>query len=451
MANARVVASLFAALTVAASAQPPDAGSRALVIAHVTVIDTVGGTTMPDVAVLIRDGRIVSVDKNGAAPPGAEIVSGRGKFLMPGLWDMHVHLSYARASALPVLVANGVTGVRDMGSDLAEIDRWRAEIAANTRVGPSIVRAGPILNDREFNTYQLAIANAADARMAVRTLKKVGVDVIKTHRQTSRDAYFAAADEAKTLGLPFSGHIPVTVSPTDAADAAPASVEHVLTLFEGTFATEHAGQDLAAEIARWRKTPEAGALFAKYARNGTALDATLVTFTYLVEVIESGKPDPNTRYIAASARRLGDQQLADARRDPGTFVQERKPLDAEFQAVTGLMHRAGVSVVTGTDTSVLHPPGFVVHDELALLVKSGLTAAEALRAGTVNAAALFPSQNAGSIAPGKRADLVLVDANPLDDVHNTRRISGVVLRGKYLNRETLDRLLRDAARLAESS
>ena len=353
MANPRVVASLFAALTVAASAQPPDAGSRPLVITHVTVIDTVGGTAVPDAAVLIREGRIVSVDKNGPVPPGAEIVDGRGKFLMPGLWDMHVHLSYARASALPLLVANGVTGVRDMGSDLAEIDRWRAEIAANIRVGPSIVRAGPILNAREFNTYQLAIANAADARMAVRTLKKVGVDVIKTHRQTSRDAYFAAADEAKTLGLPFSGHIPVTVSPADAADAGAASIEHVLTLFEGTFATEHAGQDLAAEIARWRKTAEAGALFAKFARNGTALDATLVTLTYLVDVMESGKPDPNTRYIAASARRSGDQQLADARRDPKTFVQERKPLDAEFQAVTGLMHRAGVSVVTGTDAARL--------------------------------------------------------------------------------------------------
>ena len=154
---------------------------------------------------------------------------------------MHVHLSYARSSALPALVANGVTAVRDMGSDLSEIDRWRSQIATNTLVGPSIVRAGPMLNGMEFNPYQLAVGGDVEARAAVRTLRKVGVDFIKFHRRTSRDAYFGIAAEARMLGLPFAGHVPMTVSPSEASDAGQASLEHTKTLFEGTFAADRTG------------------------------------------------------------------------------------------------------------------------------------------------------------------------------------------------------------------
>lgn len=435
-------------LAVAASARQTPPASRPLAITHVGVIDTAAGTLVADMTVVIRDGRIVSVEKSsGATPQGAEVVDGRNKFLMPGLWDMHVHLSYARASALPAFVANGVTSVRDMGSDLAELDRWRAQIADDVLVGPSIVRAGPILNGREFNRYQLAIADAAEARMAVRALAKVGVDVIKTHRQTSREAYFAVADEAKKLRLPFSGHVPVTVSPADASDAGPASIEHTETLFEGTFATEHAGGHLLAEIERWRST-EAPALFERFVRNGTAVDPTLIAQTYMLRLLEAGTPDPQARYIAASARQEGDKMLTQEAR---SVLLSRGPTLRELQKVTALMNRAGVTLLTGTDTSVLHPPGFTLHAELALLVESGLTPAQALRASTVNPARLFPAQESGTIAPGKRADVVLLDANPLDDIRNSQRINAVVLRGRFLHRAALDRLLTEAARLAAGS
>jgi len=300
----------IAVLTLAVSAQQNDGGSRALAITHVAVIDTNAGTAKPDMTVVVRDGRIVGVELSTAtnAPSGAAIVDGRGKFLIPGLWDMHVHLSYARASALPVLVANGVTDVRDMGSDLAEIDRWRAQIADNTLVGPTIIRAGPMLNGKEFNRYQLEVANDAEARTAVRTLQKVGVDFIKLHRRTSREAYFAIADEAKKIGLPFTGHVPMTVSPGEASDAGQASIEHTETLFEGTFATDHAGKDQAGEIARWRTT-EANALFEKFVQNGTFVDPTLIAQEYVVRLLETGKPDPRARYIAASARQEADKML----------------------------------------------------------------------------------------------------------------------------------------------
>jgi len=420
------------------------AGTKPVAIAHVAVIDTAAGTAAPDMTVVINGDRIVSVERK-PAPVGAQVVDGRGRFLIPGLWDMHVHLSYARASALPVLAATGVTYVRDVGSDLSEIDMWRGQIASNAIAGPTILRAGPILNGQESNQYHLIIANAADARMAARTLKKAGVDLLKTHRRTSRDAYFALADEAKTLGLPLVGHIPMTVSPAEASDAGQQTIEHVETLFEGTFATAHNGQVTVADMAQWRVSPESVALFATFVRNGTVVDPTVIAGGYLARTFDSANADPRLRYVAASALKLRATTLAGI---PIRVKADQSPLVREREAVTLQMQRAGVTLVTGTDASFLHPPGFSLHDELDLLVEFGLTPAEALRAATINCANLFPSLGAGSIAAGKRADLVLLNANPLADIRNAHDINAVVLRGRVFNRATLDRVLADAIRLA---
>jgi imidazolonepropionase-like amidohydrolase len=347
-----------------------------------------------------------------------------------------------------VFAAMGVTYVRDVGSDLSEIDGWRGQISANAITGPAILRAGPILNGQESNQYHLIIANAADARMAARTLKKAGVDLLKTHRRTSRDAYFALADEAKTLGLPLAGHVPMTVSPAEASSAGQQTIEHVGTLFEGTFATAHNGQVRAADIAEWRATPAASALFETFVRNGTAVDPALIAFGYLVRGFDSQNPDPRLEYLAASARRVRDRDLTAL---PAVERASMPPLLLEWSAVTLQMARAGVRVVTGTDTGFLHPPGFALHDELDLLAEAGLTPAEILRAATINCANLFPSLQAGAVAPGKRADLVLLNANPLADIRNAHDIHAVVLRGRLLNRAALDRTLSAAVRLAEGS
>jgi imidazolonepropionase-like amidohydrolase len=421
--------------------------SPSLAIVRVTVIDTATGTAASDMTVVVSGERIVSVARGGVVPAGAQVVEGRGRFLIPGLWDMHVHLSYARASALPVFAATGVTYVRDVGSDLSEVDAWRGQISGKTITGPTILRAGPILNGQESNPYHLVIANAADARMAARTLKKAGVDLLKTHRGTSRDAYFALADEAKTLGLPLIGHVPMTVSPAEASDAGQQTIEHVETLFEGTFATAHNGRVLAADMAQWRTSPEAAALFQKFVRNGTVVDPTLIATGYLVRMMESANTDPRLRYLAASTREMRERTLSSV---PAAEKGAWSPLVHERQAVTGQMQRAGVTLVTGTDTSVLHPPGFALHDELDLLVESGLTPAEALRAATINCAKLFPSLDAGTIAPGRLADLVLLDADPRTDIHNTLRINTVVLRGHAMNRLALDRTLAGAVQLART-
>jgi imidazolonepropionase-like amidohydrolase len=415
----------------------------------VGVVDTATGTVAQDMTVIVRGERIVSVEKGKPAPVGAQIVDGRGKFMIPGLWDMHTHVTDSRASALPALVATGVLYVRDAGSgDLTEIDEWRGQIASNVRLGPTIFRAGITLNGQESNRYHLVIADAADARAAARTLKKVGVDILKTHRRTSRDAYFALADEAKKIGIPLIGHVPMTVSPAEASDAGQQTIEHVETLFEGTFATAHGGRVTAADMAQWRGSSESAALFQKFVRNGTVVDPTLVATGDLVRTFDSLNVDPRLRYVAKSAFARRQQALASI---IGALREQLRLEVVERQAVTLQMQRAGVTLITGTDASYFHPPGFSLHDELDLMAEAGLTPAEILRAATINCAKLFPSLDAGAIAVGKRADLVLLNGNPLTDIRNAHDLHAVVLRGRVLNRAALDRALADAAALAATN
>ncbi|TMB37810.1 MAG: hypothetical protein E6J62_04560 [Deltaproteobacteria bacterium] len=406
-----------------------------IAITHVGVVDLDEGRIVPDQTVIVRDGRIESVGRSGAkVPKGATQVDGRGKFLLPGLCDMHVHLSWTTASALPLLVANGVTCVRDLGSDLAGIDAWRAEIAAGVRIGPRIVRAGPILNGRSFNRYQLVTGPPEEARGIVRALKQVGVDLIKVHRRVEREAYFAIADEAKKQGLPLVGHIPMTVTPEEASDQGQL-IEHTETLFEGTFSAALEPGALPAAIARFR-SEGAAALFARFVRNHTPVTPTLVPWRHLLAHPDP-LSDPRMRYVARSLKEA-------QKRAPPMSAEDRAELEqtyAEYRAVVGQMNRAGVVLLAGTDIAAARIPGFFLHDELGALVEAGLSPLQALRAATSNAAAIL-RKDIGAVAPGKLADLVLLDGNPLERIENTNRIRAVVVAGKLLRRSDLDRLLR---------
>jgi hypothetical protein len=417
-----------------------------IAITHITIIDTERGSTQSDRTVLIRDGRIAGVESSAVAvPPGVQEIDGRGKFLLPGLWDMHVHLSWATASALPVLVANGVTGVRDCGSDLTEIDAWRTKIAAGLLVGPRIVRAGPILNGQSFNRYQLVTGPPDEARGIVRALKWLGVDFIKVHRRVRRDSYFAIIDEAKKQGLTVVGHIPMTVRPEEASDAGQL-IEHEETLFEGTFSAGVAPRQLPEAIHQFLASGAADTLFARFVRNHTPLTSTLIAWRYLVEHPDtSWLSDPRIRYVARSLKEA-------ARRAPLVSAEDlpvvRRTL-AAYREVLGRLNRSGVMLLAGTDLAGARIPGFTLHDELATLVDAGLTPIQALRAATLNPAKILQkSDDFGSVTPRKVADLLLLDANPLADIRNTQRIAAVVLGGKLLPRPDLDALLRAGEEMA---
>jgi imidazolonepropionase-like amidohydrolase len=393
-----------------------------LAITHVTVIDVASGTLRRDAIVVVRGDRIES--SGSAVPKDAQIVDGHGKFLIPGLWDMHVHLSWTKESALMLLVANGVTGVRDLGGKLSELDEWRTKIAAGLIIGPRIFRAGPILNGQKFNQFQMVPGNANETRGVVRALKEVGVDFIKVHRRMLRDSYFAAIDEAKKQGLPLVGHIPMTVTPEEASDAGQATIEHVATLFEGTFSAALNGRKLPDAMREWR-AEKADALFARFVKNHTIVDPTL--FAYRPD---ADAPDPRSRFVALSFRKIAASQPKPSAEE----IEESKVVYAEFKEVVRQMNRDGVTLLAGTDIAAARIPGFTLHDELAALVECGLTPLQALQAATITPRRVLNQ-------PDDLADLVLLDADPLKDIRNTQRIVAVIARGRLFRRGDLDALL----------
>jgi imidazolonepropionase-like amidohydrolase len=419
---------------------------------HVTVIDGRGTPAQPDMTLVTEDQRIVSLGKYGtvAIPPNAQVIEAKDKFVIPGLWDMHVHLSWTKASALPALVANGVTGVRDLGGLLRELDEWRVRIESGLLIGPRIVRSGPVLNGRQFAFHQFAVTNQSEARGAVRALHKAGVDFVKVHRAISREAYFGAVDECKKLGLPLVGHIPNTVMPIEASQAGQASLEHVATLFDGTFATEHRAEPFAAAVERFTRESAAG-LFAQFASNHTAFTPTLVSHRMTAQFGRS-KPNVRDKYVSRSAQKTAADILARDKDQLTSAYYER--MEQQFQAalpLVNLMQQAGVLMLAGTDLATAGTyPGFDLHDELTLMVQAGLTPMQALQSATHNAAAFLKLADAGTIAKGNTADLVLLDANPLEDIRNTQQIRAVILRGRFLDRNALDGLLRDAEQAAKA-
>ena len=213
-----------------------------LAITHVTVIDATGAPPQPDMTVIVQDGRIVELGKSDAvhAPAGAKAVDGSGKYLIPGLWDMHVHEVFGdwmprnEKVVPPLFVANGITGVRDMGGDLDVLKEWRAEIAAGRLLGPRMIIAGPMLDGPVPRFPSSApVANAAEARRWSMSSRRSGVDFIKIQSLIPRDGYFAAADEAKKLGIVFVGHVPDAVRASEASNAGQKSIEHFTGIFEG--------------------------------------------------------------------------------------------------------------------------------------------------------------------------------------------------------------------------
>jgi imidazolonepropionase-like amidohydrolase len=399
---------LYAAFAFLGVPTTRSAAQQSLVLSDVTVIDGTGAAPRSNSTVIISGDRIAAVVDASVSPlpTGARVIQARGKFLIPGLWDMHVHLT---ANALPPLVAYGVTGVRDMGNILSDVDSWRAQIAAGTRVGPRILRVGPTLNGKAFGPVHVEIANDAEARAAVRVLKHVGVDAIKIHRALSREAYFALSDEARKLSIPFVGHIPQAVTAQEASDAGQASFEHTETLFEG-------GTPLKRE--------DAPALFARFVHNRSAFTPTLVNYRGSAD---SANIDPEL------LRKYPDLPAG------------RKRIFNSFLELVGVMNQTGVTLLAGSDLgSKWITPGSSLHEELALLVEAGLTPMQALQAATLNPAR-FLRVDAGTVEPGKIADLVLLDANPIDDIRNTRRIHAVVLRGKLFDRSQLQNFLNTSA------
>ncbi len=415
---------LLLALPVALLAQSREpARPPSLVFTHIVVIDATGAPAQSDMTVVITKEHITALGKTGTVsiPQEAQVVNASGKFLIPGLWDMHVHTAFdltpgGKEICLPLFIANGVTGVRDMGGDLATLQKWRQEITQGTLVGPHIIASGPML-DGSFAPWpnSLPIATASEGQEAVAALKRQGADFIKVQSLLPRDAYFAVAEEAKKQGLPFAGHVPDAVSAAEASDAGQRSMEH---LFGVQFQNAN--------------DPAAILLFARFVKNGTWHCPTLVLRRNQALLAETNfRSDPRMKYIPGTWRWPAEIR-------PGSRVVYQKQL-----AVIGAMHKAGVQLLAGTDTAAPYIfPGFSLHEELELLVQAGLPLLAALQSATRNPAQYFGMiERLGTVEQGKIADLVLLDANPLEEVSNTKRIAAVVVGGRLFTKDALQRLL----------
>jgi imidazolonepropionase-like amidohydrolase len=413
------------------------------------VVDTRTGRFLEDRNVIIVRDRIAAIEPASSAHFGSGdvVVNGRGKYLIPGLWDCHVHLSWTTESAIPLLVALGITEVRDLGGKLTELENWRARIAEGSLTGPHIMRVGPILNGKSFNAFQFVPGSAEATRGAVRLLTFLGMDEIKVHRRLPRDWYYAALDEAKKLKVDLVGHIPIEVTPEEASNAGQYMIEHTETLFEGTFAGTLTDIQIPGAIRAWLATDKPDQLFDTFTKNGTWVDPTLAGYLEVADMIDPAvRPDPLYRYVASSQRK---QWLEQQSKTPEEVRAWHEHMNLLID-VTARMHRHSVRLVAGTDAAGPRLAGFSLHRELAVLVRAGLSPLEALQTATLNPAVAFHrEQDLGAVETGKLADLVLLDANPLEHIENTQRINSVFVDGRLFSRSDLDRLLSQAEHLAQ--
>lgn len=460
---------LLLALPARPAAQQP-AAPPPLVFTHVTVLDVAGGTALPDRTVVITGDRITELGKSAEirTPQGAQVIDATGKFLIPGLWDMHVH--WLHKDYLPLFPANGVTGIRIMWGDSMH-HQWRQEITQGAVRGPRMAIASPIVDGpTPIWPGSTAVKDGAEARRFVIQAKQDGADFIKVYSRLPRDAYFAIADEAKKQGLPFAGHVPAAVTVAEASDAGQQSIEHFTNVLEACSSREEEVRQKSAEA--WTNLPEgqkfpsraslrplirlmldtfspekANALYARFARNRTWQCPTLTVQRNMAFIQDPAiHNDPRVKYMppgmASSWNPKGDFRLQD--RAEEDFELARASY-RKLKEQIGPMRRAGVEFLAGTD--VLNPycfPGFSLHDELGLLVEGGLTPLEALQAATLNPARfLGKEKDLGTVEKGKIADLVLLAANPLDNIGNSRKIEAVVLNGKLLPKAEIEKMLAD--------
>jgi imidazolonepropionase-like amidohydrolase len=455
------------------------------VFKRVTVIDATGRGPQPNMTVIVDGDRIVAVSpwRKTHIPRNAVVVDGTGKFLIPGLWDMHVHgASDVRAPWSHLLfLANGVVGVRDM-SGPPDAHAWRASQTSNEDPSPTIYLGSPIVDGpNPVWPDSIVVTDAAQGREVVEQQRQRGADFIKVYSRLSRAAYFGIADEAKKRGIPFEGHVPESVTAAEASDAGQKSIEHLTrvadacskeeksidseiqrqeALFRAPGATMAEKMDSGKNMIRLNMRvietfdeATAQSLIALFVKNRTWQCPTLTLLRAQIDDPLVAN-DARLKYLSKDVRTRWDNgYYKNIPPEPRAAIVKLSELQFdESVRLVGLMYRAGVPILAGTDA--MNPqcfPGFGIHDELAQLVDAGLSPLAALQAATRNAAEFMGQlDRRGTIEAGKTADLVLLDKNPLADIHNTRSIQAVVLSGKLYPGTALDAMLVKAQKLSSN-
>lgn len=441
-----------------------------IAIEGVTIVDVRAGSLTPDQTVVIQRGQIRAVGAGDEIdrPEGAEAVDGSGHYLIPGLWDMHVHSVTNRDWHFPLLLAHGVTGVRNMHSTesdpLAKVVAVKEELASGDLIGPRFIANGPIV-DGPPGIWPAAVivGSPEEAVEAVDRLEAGGADFIKIYDNLSRESFEALMARANALDIPVDGHLPFEVTPQEAAEAGMRTIEHGSGILMGC-AGDAAGARKALAELKENPPPFPESRFAfmnvlqklheshdqqrcadaaeAYRRHGLAATPTLIT----------GRSDARAREMMQDESAVALLPVETAARWQGMaesglserFAERAEPLLRGASDRIRMLHESGVTLLAGTDIgNPFIVPGYSLHQELELLVEAGLTPLEALQAATLNPASVLGlSESLGQVRPGFAADLVLLRENPLENIANAREIEAVITRGRYLDREALDEMLK---------
>lgn len=443
---------------------------RSILIKNIAVVDVRKGALLPNRNVLLEGDKITSISKAGAnaVTKADTVIDGSGLFLIPGLWDFHTHI-WNDATTFPLLIANGITGVRGMFEQINNVNKWRENISTGKYAGPSIFSAGPIVDGpKPIWPGSVAVADAQQGKKVVDSLKnKLNVDFIKVYSLLSRESYFAIAEESKKQNILFAGHVPNVLTVLEAAQAGQSTQEHLYGFLEAasdSADTWFAYQRGELKDSAWKKRnfrkqflfrtfneKKLKAILKEIKKTNTWICPTLTVNRGIAYVNDTTLlDDPRMVYMGPFIRNFWDyrKDFRFQSYKPVDFEDNRKEFELKLK-ITGMIHKAGIPILAGTDFPNPHCyPGFGVHDELEWLVKAGLTPAAALQTATINPAKYMNRfATEGSVAVNKKANLVLLAANPLQNISNTKQIQMVILNGKVFTAEQLQQMLESIKKL----
>ncbi|KGP83096.1 MULTISPECIES: amidohydrolase family protein [unclassified Paenibacillus] len=427
---------------------------QTLVLQHATIVDVRSGKLTNDQTIIITDNKISHIGNSAqtAIPIYAQVRDATGQYVIPGLWDMHVHLEDNYKDAFPLFLANGVTGVREMGAALNNVDIWKNSIRSGM-TAPRLVYAGSTLNGGPADDapHMFYLETEEQARKAVRLNAVKGADHIKVYSWLPRPLFLAVMDEARKYGLPVVGHLPVEVRASEAVQLGFKSIEHLHGLFIATSSIEDdlfkyadmsdlLGYSLAEiEASQAYDSVKANKLFNTFKEKEVWPVPTMVTYLNMAKT----EIDPRSTYVPTAVQ---EQWAEVIRSTPPEQTELMAAINSTTPDMVKKLNDAGVPMLAGTDSSFEMTNfiyGVSLHDELELLVKSGLSPLQALQTATLNPARyLQREQELGTVEKGKLADLVLLEKNPLEDIRHTTSISAVVLDGKLIEKKTLDQAVK---------
>lgn len=405
-------------------------GSQAATLAVVggTLIDGTGAAPVPDAVVVIQKGRIVAAGPRSKVkiPHNANVVDAQGKTVLPGLWDMHAHFEQVEWG--PIYLAAGVTTVRDCGNEFEFITAVRDAISQGRGLGPKLLMAGVVDGTGPMALGVERVDTPEQARMWVDRYHAAGFQQMKIYSSVKLEEVKAVADEAQRLGMTVTGHVPEGVNAYQVISAGQDQINHIGYIADimAPKLPPNAGfrERFEAEANLNLDSPEAQRALAFLKQHHTVVDPTVALSEFMTAT--TAKPpasfEPGVNKVAP--------ELAEQLTDVGPPSDRAKMIEAVFTkelAVVGALHRAGIPVVAGTDQTV---PGYSLHREIELYVEAGFTPMEAIQAATIIPARVMGMEKqSGTVEKGKRGDLILIDGNPLEDIHNTRNVEYVITNG----------------------